>query len=64
MVNLRKAILKRLKRLGKTRNWLAEQTGLRTATIYGYLKDDGADIRASKVEKMLDALRMDVQGKD
>lgn len=59
-VNVRKAILDRLETLGRSRNWLASQTGLRIATVYEYL-GGRKDVWAAKAEKMLTVLGLEIR---
>lgn len=61
-VDVRKAILERLSAIGKSRNWLAAQSGLRIATVYEYLAGD-KDVWAEKAERMLTALDLEIRPK-
>ena len=64
IVNVRKAILDRLRQLKKSRHWLAEQIDVRPATVYDFLK--GTNPSAAKVgmvEEMLSVLGLEIRPK-
>jgi len=63
MVNVRKSISRRLTQLKKTRHWLAKETDMRPATVYGYLKGD-ADVVTEKAERMLTVLGLEIRPKE
>lgn len=56
------AILNRLAQLKRTRHWLAQQTGMRTATLYDYLGGKRY-MRSDKVEELLAVLGLEVRAK-
>lgn len=62
IVDVRKAILHRLNELDKSRHWLAQQTGIRTATLYQYLNGKG-ETSSKYVESMLSVLGMEITAK-
>lgn len=63
MVDVRKAILSRLKQLKRSRHWLAKQADMRTATLYDYLTGKG-ETSSDKVEKLLSILGLEIRPKD
>ena len=63
IVDVRQAILRRLKQLKKSRHWLAKEADMRTATLYDYLNARG-ETSSDKVEKILSILGMEIRPKD
>lgn len=63
MVDVRKTILNRLKVLGHSRMWLAEQIGVRSATVYDFLSGDSA-AKVETLEKILTVLGLEIRAKD
>lgn len=62
IVNVRKAILDRLKQLKKSRHWLAEQIDVRPATVYTFLSGKSA-AKVKILEDMLSVLGMEIRAK-
>lgn len=60
VVDVRRSIKERLEAIGKTRNWLADESGLRQATVYDYLAGK-TDVLSDKAEKMLAALGLEIR---
>jgi len=63
MVNVRETVEKRLKRLGKSRLWLAQQMKVRPATVYDFLNGN-AEAKVETMEKMLSVLGLAIREKD
>lgn len=63
IVDVRKAILSRLKQLKKSRHWLAKQADMRTATLYDYLTGKG-ETSSDKLESLLSILGLEIRPKD
>lgn len=61
MVNVRRAILKRLKETGRSRYWLAATVSeeMSMATVYQYLAGK-QDMIGTNIEKLLDVLRLTI----
>lgn len=59
---VQKVITKRLKTLGKSRLWLAEQIDVRPATVYDFMS--GADTKVKTLEKIMTALGLELRAKD
>lgn len=63
IVNMRKSIAARLKKLGKSKLWLSEQAGVRSATVYDFLSGKAA-AKVETVEKMLSVLGLEIRSKE
>jgi DNA-binding phage protein len=62
VVNMRKVIIGRLKQLGRSRLWLAEQVGVRPATIYDFLSGK-ASAKVKTIETVLSVLGIELKAK-
>jgi predicted transcriptional regulator len=63
MANIRRAILKALKDQKRTRNWLAEETGIVPPAVYQYLNGK-SDMGSKRIEKLMKALGLEIRPKE
>ena len=63
IVNMRKAIIERLDRIGKSKLWLAEQMDVRPATIYDFLSGK-EQIKSDTADRMLGVLGLEIRPKE
>ena len=61
-MGVRKVIVMRLEKLGRSRLWLAEQMDERPATVYRFLGGKQS-MRSDKLEAMFDILGLEVRAK-
>jgi plasmid maintenance system antidote protein VapI len=61
--SVRKVIEARLKQLNKSRHWLAEEMGVRPATVYDFIAGRTA-ASGDTIERMLDVLGLEIRPKE